>query len=205
MSKARFSLRSLALSAASCGLLATVFAGTASANLLSGPSTSGCSAPATSPAFTGFGDSNQYALAPGQTPDHFTGTGWKLSGGARVAPMPVMDGVEGTVLDLPTGGVAVSPQICVESDYPTARTIIATTPGASVGVSTAYPGLLPIIPRVQFSGAISSSVEYWQASTPFQVHPGNLPGWQLVTFTFSNTGLGNAVMYDFYIDPRMSD
>jgi hypothetical protein len=58
---------------------------------------------------------------------------------------------------------------------------------------------------VQFSGDISSAQEYWQASTPFQVHPGDRPGWQLVTFTFSNTGPGNAVIYDFYIDPRMSD
>jgi hypothetical protein len=183
-------------------LLGAVGTGTAAAAL----STAGCSAPALSQPFLSFGDTNLYALAPGQSPDQFTGSGWTLSRGAHIAPMPVMDGVNGTILDLPTGGVAVSPPICVESDYPIARTLIASTPGASVGVTTSYPGLLPIIPRVQFSGSISSAQEYWQASSAMQVHPGNLPGWQHVQFTFSNTGPagGNAVIYDFFIDPRMS-
>jgi hypothetical protein len=206
MSKCPFRWRALAISAAASCLLATVSAGTASAD--SPAATSACSPPAVSKPFLGFGDTNFYTLAPGQSPDYFTGDGWTLTGGARIAPMIMMDGVTGSVLFLPAGGQAVSPAICVDSEYPTARTMIASTPGASVGVTVSYPGLLPIFPRVEFSGAISSSAEVWQLSDPLEVHPGNLPGWQLVRFTFTDTGVGantDALIYDFYIDPRCSD
>ena len=206
MSKCPFSLRSLAISAAASCLLATGAAGSASASLLAGAS--GCSAAAVSQPFLGFGDTNYYTLAPGQTPDYFNGSGWTLSGGARIAPMDMLDGVQGTVMFLPAGGQAVSPPICVDSDYPTARALIASTPGNGVGVTVSYPGLLPIFPRVAFSGAIGSSAEVWQLSSPLQLHPGNLPGWQLVRFTFTDTAVGvntDSLIYDFYIDPRMSN
>jgi hypothetical protein len=42
-------------------------------------------------------------------------------------------------------------------------------------------------------------------SQPLQVHPGNLAGWQQVQFVFGATGTnGDAPVYDFYVDPRMS-
>ncbi|MGO9899031.1 MAG: hypothetical protein ACLP0J_04920 [Solirubrobacteraceae bacterium] len=206
MSKRPFSLRSLAISAAASCLLATGAAASASAD--PSAAASGCSAAAVSQPFLGFGDTNYYTLAPGQAPDYFNGGGWTLSGGARIAPMDMMDGIEGKVMFLPAGGQAVSPPICVDSEYPTARALIASTPGNSVGVTVSYPGLLPIFPRVAFSGAIGSSAEVWQLSSPLQVHPGNLPGWQLVRFTFTDTAVGvntDSLIYDFYIDPRMSD
>jgi hypothetical protein len=204
MSKCPVGWRPLAISVAISCLLASASAASASAAV---SAASSCSASVVSQPFLGYGDRNDYTLAPGQAPDFFTGAGWTLSGGARVAPMSMADGAQGTVLFLPAGGHAVSPAICVDSDDPTARAMIASTPGDSVGVTASYPGLLPIFPRVAFSGAINSSAEVWQLSSPLLVQPGILPGWQLVTFTFTDTGVGantDSLIYDFYIDPRMT-
>src|SRR5438105_4398981 len=64
---------------------------------------SSCTAPALSQPFLYAGDSNYYALVPGQSPGQFEGKGWVLSGGAKVVKSRT-----GGVLDLPSGSKAVS-------------------------------------------------------------------------------------------------
>src|ERR1700733_8620297 len=63
--------------------------------------------------FLAWGDSNWYALAPGETADAFGGAGWGLTGGAKVATTTLKDGTTGSVLDLPRGSTAVSPKVCL--------------------------------------------------------------------------------------------
>ena len=82
--------------------------------------TSSCTDPALSQPFLPWGDSNWYALAPGEAPDDFAGTGWTLTGGAQIVTTALQDGRTGSVLNLPVGAKAVSPTICLTSACPTA-------------------------------------------------------------------------------------
>ena len=84
---------------------------------------------------------NYYSQVPGQTDANFVGTGWALSGGARIVSTVRADGRTGTVLELPSGAVAISPPICVTSGYPTARTMVRNVVGSEgVFVSVSYAG-----------------------------------------------------------------
>jgi hypothetical protein len=206
MTKRLFSRRSLTLTATLAVLLTGIVASPAVADTSSSsPSigTAGCSSPQLSQPFLSWNDTSWYTLAPGETPDNFNGSGWKLTNGASITTTQLADGQTGSVLDLPSGALAVSPRVCVESDYPTARTMIDTTPGAQVAVGVYYAGANSST-KLQRSGDIQGNGAGWTASDPFDVHPGTLPGWQLVRFVFHSTGIqGQARLYNFYIDPRM--
>src|SRR5947209_3117450 len=111
MKKAILVRRALGLAVA----LAAVGAGSAQA-----ATTAGQCPPATlSHPFAG--DSRWYTLAPGETADNFAGTGWVLTGGAKIVTQTLADGSIGSVLDLPAGSTATSPGMCVDSSYPLAR------------------------------------------------------------------------------------
>lgn len=188
-------VRSLAAGGAASLLLSLGGAGVAMAD---SDSTATCTAPTLSQPFLSEGDSNWYTLAPGESADDFAGTGWMLLNGANITTTQLADGSTGSVLDLPAGAIAVSPPVCVESDYPDARTMIQ---GGAVAVGVYHPGTLL---GVDLSGVISGSGQGWTLSNPFQVHPSDTTGWQLVRFAFTGAGV-DAQLYDFYIDPRMSD
>ena len=81
----------------------------------------GCSAPSLSQPFAVLGDHHSYTLAPGGAFDDPMGGGWQLSGGARIVQITQPDGTIAGVLDLPSRATAVSPVMCITSDYPTAR------------------------------------------------------------------------------------
>jgi len=179
-------------------LIATVASGPAHAATT--PSASSCSDPnytLTQP-FSSSKDTNWYMLATGQTAGSFNGTGWTLTGGARIVTSTLADGTIGTVLDLPAGAKAVSPLICVDSDYPIARLYLRDVSGPpSVSMFVAYAGGSPS-PTNGLAGGSS-----WGVSPPIQLHPGNLSGWQEAQYTFEGGAKGTeAQLYDFYIDPR---
>jgi hypothetical protein len=206
MTKYLFSRRSLSLS----GGLAVVLAGLAVTPALASftptapVNTSACSAPQLSQPYLSAGDSNWYTLAPGQTPGNFVGAGWKLSGGAHITTVRLQNGQTGSVLDLPSGSTAVSPPMCVASDYPTARTTVRNVVG-SQGVHTyvSYAGTRTAY-NPQDTGQFHGNNSAWTLSNPINVHPGNLPGWQLVQFTFAPGGMTSEFqIYNFYVDPRM--
>jgi hypothetical protein len=186
-------------------LLAGIVAGPAMANASAVPAVnaSGCSSPQLSQPFLSLGDPNWYALAAGQTADNFDGAGWTLVGGANIATTQLADGQAGSVLNLPSGAAAVSPRICVDADYSTARTMIESTAGANVAVSVMHLGeSSSAVP--QRAGEIQGSGAGWSASAPFNIAPGPGSGWRLVRFVFDSTGFrGHAQLYDFYLDPRM--
>jgi hypothetical protein len=168
--------------------------------VVAGSNTSNCSTPQLTQAFLAWDDPNWYALAPGESADNFYGSGWTLGNGANVTTTTLYDGTTGPVLDLPNGGWAISPPVCVESNYPTARTMINEQSGF-VGVAVTYAGLANLEP----SGILQANGGSWAPSNPFEVHPGDQPGWRLVQFVFGYLGSSSAEIYNFYVDPWMSD
>lgn len=166
--------------------------------------TTSCAAPALVQPFLSWKDQNDYTLAPGESNDSFDGTGWTLIGGASIEAKTLADGQTGDVLDLPSGSYAVSPPMCVASDYPTARTMLQTSGDAQLGAGVFYAAN-KAAQQLQLSGIMQGSGSGFTLSAPLQVHPGNLAGWQQVQFLFGATGTkGDAQVYNFYVDPRMS-
>jgi hypothetical protein len=206
MTKRLFSIWSLSLSAMVAILVTGIAASPAIADTSSSPSpaaTTNCVSPTLSQPFLSENDTNLYTLAPGETPDNFDGHGWTLAAGANITQTQLADGHTGSALDLPGGALAISPPVCVDVDYPTARTMIETTGGATVAVGVYYAAADPLA-KLERSGTIQGDGAGWSASDPFDVHPGSLPGWQMVRFIFKATGFtGHARLYNFYIDPRM--
>jgi hypothetical protein len=206
MTKYLFSRRSLGLSGGIAVLLAGLAVSPALASSMptTPVDTSACSAPQLSHPFLSAGDSNWYTLAPGESPDSFNGGGWTLSGGARIISTQLQHGQTGSVLDLPSGSTAVSPPMCVASDYPTARTMVRDVVG-SEGVHTfvSYAGTKTAW-KPQNTGQVHGNQSDWTLSNTINVHPGNLPGWQLVQFTLVPGGKSSEFqIYNFYVDPRM--
>lgn len=183
-------------------LIATVAGGSAHAATFA--QTSACSAPSYSfsQPYLSSRDANWYTLAPGQSVDNFAGTGWVLSGGAQFVTTTLADGTTGTVLDLPAGSKAVSPPMCVDSQYPAARVTARDVAGPpSVRVFVAYTGT-PSWVNPTSAGSVPAGTA-WTYSPPIQLHPGNLYGWQDAQYTFEGGAKGtDAELYDFYVDPH---
>jgi hypothetical protein len=200
--KKKFLFRGLALGLAIAGFAVTpAFAAT---NPLSSVDTSWCTNPLLSQPFVSDGDTNEYMLVPGQSPGEFDGTGWTLTGGAQVVSTTLADGSAGSVLDLPSGSQAVSPTICVMSNYPTARAMVRDVIGGhglSFGVS--YQGR-PSWEDPKYTGHIHGKKSDWNLSAPVHVQPYGDPGWQPVRFTLTPAGKDTeSQVYDIYVDPRM--
>lgn len=160
-----------------------------------------CVAPLLTQPFASLRDSNWYTLVPGETPGSLNGAGWSLSGGASIQAGQTG---AGTVIDLPAGSQAVSPPMCVSADYPTARTMVRGVVGSQgVQIMVAYAGTRTES-NAQAVGQVHGQGSAWTLSNTLNIHPGNLPGWQLVRFTFVPSGKnGDTQLYDFYVDPKM--
>ena len=206
----QFRIRRRSLLVGVCGILTTVAACLSAGSALAAQidesglawgDTSACAAPALTQPFLSAKDSNWYTLTPGETPGSFNGAGWTLSGGASIK---AGQNGAGSVLDLPSGSQAISPPVCVASDYPTARTMVRNVAGGEgVQVYVAYAGT-KTESQAQNTGQVHGQQSAWSLSTPFNIHPGNLPGWQLVRFTLVPGGKSSDFqVYDFYVDPRM--
>jgi len=202
----RFSRRSLSLSV--CGFLSAAAMFTAASPAQAAPlnmsglswgSIMSCIDPTLTQPFLSAGDTNWYTLAPGETPGSFTGDGWILSGGASI-----QSGSTGSVLNLPSGSQAISPPMCVASDYPTARTMVRNVVGGEgVQVSVGYWGT-KTASAAQNVGEVHGQKAGWTLSSPVNIHPGNLPGWQLVRFALTPGGKSSDFqVYDFWVDPHM--
>lgn len=206
----QFRNRRRALSVGVCGILTTavafVSAGPAMASPINTSSmawgdTSSCFDPVLTQPFLNVGDTNWYTLAPGETAGSFNGGGWTLTGGASIE---AGQNGAGSALNLPSGSQAISPPMCVASDYPTARTMVRNIVGAEgVQVFVAYAGTKTEI-TAQNTGQVHGQHTAWTLSNPFNIHPGNLPGWQLVRFTLVPGGTrSDFQVYDFYVDPHL--
>jgi hypothetical protein len=164
-----------------------------------------CSPPQLSQPFLSADDTNWYRLLPGEAPGSFDGAGWNLSGGAQIITTQLSDGQTGSVLDLPSGSVAVSPVMCVSSSFPTARTMVRA-PGGNDGVSVyvSYVGT-DSWQSPQNIGVANGSGAGWTLSDPLDTQPASRPGWQRVRFTLiPGGGRSDLQVYNFAIDPRMT-
>ena len=163
----------------------------------------GCAAPPFSQPFLSLNDANFYTLAPGETPDSFNGAGWTLSGGARIATTKLADGTTGTVLDLPSGSKAVSPVMCVTSQFPVARAVIRDVVGSEgVFFNVSYLGT-NTANTPKNTGQVHGQQTSWTLSDPVNLQPNNTPGWQQVRFTLVPGGkTSDFQLYNFYVDPR---
>jgi hypothetical protein len=196
--------RSIGLSGVLAATIAALGASSALAATATPVDTSACSPAQLSQAFQSIRDNNWYTLAPGQSDDNFNGNGWTLNDGAHLTSSPLADGATGSVLDLPSGASAVSPPMCVSSDYPTARTMVRDVVGSQgVHISVSYAGT-KTADNPQNVGQVHGTQSDWTASNPFNVHPGNVPGWQVVQFTLTPGGKSSDFqIYNFWVDPRM--
>ena len=183
-------------------LFAAVAGGSAQAATLG--KTSACSQPdySFSTPFTSIKDSNWYTLAPGQSVNSFDGTGWTLSGGAKLVTTTLADGSTGTVLDMPAGATAVSPPMCVSAAYPSARAQVRDLAGApSIHLFVQYTNTKSWEKPIA-AGTFAGKTQ-WVNSQPLDLHPGNLYGWQQETFTLYGGDKGtDAQVYNFYVDPH---
>jgi hypothetical protein len=193
-----FSLRSLALG----GLLAAFAAAPAQAATTS-VDTSFCSAPLLSQSLLSARDSNWYTLMPGETPGDFNGTGWTLTGGAKIVTRTLADGSTASVLDLPSGSKAVSPTICVTSDYPTARAMVRNVVGAEgVFFNVSYEGT-NTWGTPKNTGQVHGAGTAWALATPVNLQPSNAVGWQPMRITLIPGGKTSEFqVYDLYVDPH---
>jgi hypothetical protein len=167
--------------------------------------TGSCASPTFSQTFLSIKDRNWYTLAPGQSPDGFNGAGWTLTNGAQIVPAQLQGGRSGSVLNLPSGAVAVSPPICVTSDYPTARTVVRNVVGGDgVQFYVSYQGTRTW-EQPQNTGQLHGQQNNWTVSNPVNVQPDHhTAGWQIVRFAFVAGGkTSDFQLYDFYVDPRM--
>jgi hypothetical protein len=197
MKRRLFVVRMAPLAAVLAGLAAAAPAQAATTAL----SPSSCSAPPVSQLFLSWGDSNWYAMVPGESPDNFAGTGWTLSGGAKLTTQTLVDGSTGLVLDMPSGSKAVSPELCVGDGEPRARTLIRYGSGSSGSVAfTPYDLTTNTkLGTMQLPGSAK-----WSLSPPVNVLPGAISGWHIMQFTYVAGGkTSDFQIYDFGIDPRM--
>ena len=165
------------------------------------PSTGACSNPVLSQAFLPAGDTNYYTAAPGQTGGGFVGTGWTLTGGAKIVTATRSDDSSGPVLDLPAGSLAVSPNICVTSLYPTARMMVRSLFGGddlSFRVSYADTNTWT---NPHETGHVHGNDTSWTLSDPVQLQPPNQPGWQIVADARPNGAHSEFQIYDLELDP----
>jgi hypothetical protein len=164
-----------------------------------------CASPSMSQTFLSVKDRNWYTLAPGQSPEGFTGSGWTLANGAEIVTTQLQDGQSGSVLNLPSGAVAVSPPICVTSDYPTARTLVRNVVGGEgVQFYVSYAGTRTW-DQPQNTGQLHGQQNKWTVSDSVNVQPDHhTVGWQIVRFAFVAGGrTSDFQVYNFYVDPRM--
>ncbi len=155
--------------------------------------------------FAQFGDAGFYTLMPGESADNFDGTGWTLGNGAQTVTTALADGSSGHTLDLPAGSSAVSPLMCVRSNYPTARAMIRDLGSASgVQVYVSYAGTNTWeMPRN--AGKLKGKSSAWTLSDSFNLQPyQDWGGWEVVRFGFVATGNhGDYQLYNLYVDPHM--
>jgi len=163
-----------------------------------------CTAPLLTQPFLSAGDSNFYMLAPGQTPGSFDGTGWTFSGRAGVKKVSIEGGGTTTsVLDLPSGGQAVSPPFCVTAEYPTARGIVrSVTSSGSVGFYVSYRGN-PSWESLKMTGQLEGQGSAWTLANPVSMQPYSASGWLIaqVTLVGAGSSKSDAQLYNLYIDP----
>jgi hypothetical protein len=168
---------------------------------------SGCDSSNLTQPFLQWGDNSYYELAPGGDFESGLG-GWSFSGGAGPVNGSDTFGASGAAgsssLSVPAGGVALSPEFCVDANSPDFRFFTRTdTPGTRLIASVVYTtpsGHTVAIPVGQVRPSAS-----WQPTSPMATLSvlagafGN--GTANVSLQFTASGQGTAQVDDVFIDP----
>jgi hypothetical protein len=167
-----------------------------------------CQAPVLSQPFWNLRDTRHYVLAPGGDFSDSNGAGWQFSGGARIVNDTRPDGTTGGSLYMPSGSTAVSPVMCVDMTYPTARLWARTLSGdGDVTFSVSYAATKSEL-KPQDVGHIKGDRRGWKLSGDVHIKPelaGKDGGWRRVAFVLTAGGkTGEFQLDDIYVDPRMS-
>jgi hypothetical protein len=215
-------MRRTALIMAGC-LMSLTFATEAQANaiplgntqlLASAASTKTCSSPLIERPFARFRDQRDYIMAPDGSFEDAMLEGWQLSGGARrvTESDPVDLGANDGrgMLAMPKGGVAISPTMCVDLNYPTFRLLgkaVRLPDSAAFKIEIAYPDTpdphwedLTEFDGRQFVYAGSG----WLLTSDLDMKPhlgGAMAGFRRAAFRFTALS-GDWRMDDLYLDPR---
>jgi hypothetical protein len=174
-----------------------------------GGSQAECQDPLLVQPFAPFGDFRDYVLVPGGEFSDPSGAGWQLRGGAKIVTASQHGGTPGSVLDLPGGAVAVSPTVCVDLNYPTARLWSRSVRGGGfVAVAVAYQETRTQY-RPRLVDVLQSRGLGWTLSRDIRIRPqlaGRDSGWRRVAFVFAAVGGRSSEFQldDLYVDPRMS-
>jgi len=159
--------------------------------------TASCTQPALSQPFLSYGDSNEYMLVPGQDQSGFNGSGWTLSGGANVSSFGGR-----SVLSLPSGSKAVSPTICVTTEFPQARMMVRNAVGSEgVFFYVSYADT-STWNQPKNTGQVHGTGTAMTLSDPVNLQPPNVSGWQQVRFTLVPGGKSSDFQItEFWVDP----
>jgi hypothetical protein len=165
-----------------------------------------CARSVSAPVFSEFGDTASYALAPGGSFEEGT-RGWSLSNATVVEGNELFNIFPGVhSLAISGGGRAVSPPVCISSEYPSFRLFVRQLSGGpedSLNVSLRWVNLLGI--TVNTPVASLHTGPQW-APTPVLRLGNTMPIWlpgtsANVGLVFSTAGAGTWAIDDVYIDP----
>ena len=165
-----------------------------------------CTSPVLYQPFLQYNDSNWYSLAPGGTYDSFTGSGWTLSGGAKISATVLGDGYTGSVLTLPPGSKAVSPSLCLNNTYPYMRTMFQQAGGGSANFAISYMLTSGAWGASKNIGSVTSPNTSWMLTGQVNLASGPYSGWNYAQVTITGGGklsTSTSSIYNLYLDPRM--
>jgi hypothetical protein len=167
-----------------------------------------CQAPVFSQPFSDLKDNRDYVLAPGGDFSDPSGAGWQFSGGARLVDDARPDDTTGGSLYMPSGSMAVSPVMCVDTTYPSARLWAQKLGGdGDVSFSVSYAGTKTEL-KPKEVGHVHGDNRRWKLSGDIHIKPelaGKANGWRRVAFVLVAGGNdGEFQIDDLYVDPRMS-
>ncbi len=188
--------------AASTGLALLSVLGSAPALAASGAT---CEGQTFTQPFSLFGDNSYYMLVPGSQ-FNTGGEGWQLSNGAHITESIRPFGLRGATLELPSGAEAVSPPVCVNMTYETAKTWVRRTSGNGyLKVFVSYAGTRSENRPVKVANFHPGA---WWSAEAFEVEPGLVSGEpqeaREVRFILSAGGQSTDYqLYGVYVDPRM--
>jgi hypothetical protein len=170
-----------------------------------------CTAPQLVQAFSAFGDTRDYVLAPGGSFEGRRLDGWQVRRAAVSSdgsPLEVNGDDNDRSLKIPEGGSATSPAMCVDLHYPTFRVMARAAKEGGLRVEVIYPDSAdPVFHEV---GALAASRNgSWQPSADMPVFPergGAAAGMRRVALRFTSVAVngdaGEWKVDDLYVDPR---